>query len=75
MKIFIFHSVDELTKNYHSGGGLVVIAESIKDVLEVVKDDKDIKISKEELSKVIIYELKGHYVKKYYIFQDAGCCG
>lgn len=33
MKIFILELVDKLTRNYHSDGGLVIIAENIERVM------------------------------------------
>ncbi len=75
MKIYIFKDVNKLTNNYHSGGGLVIIAENKDDCLEIIKNKKEININKKEWSKCISYELKGKYKKEYYIFPDAGCCG
>jgi hypothetical protein len=74
MKIFIFGYVDQLTENYHSGGGLNVIAKNQEQVEELVKADECIKLTQEDWDKVTVYELNGFYTPTYYIFPDAGCC-
>jgi hypothetical protein len=74
MKMFIFEGVSELTYNYHSEGGLVVVAENEEQVNEIVKEDEYIKLTPEDWKNVITYEIAGNVEPKYYVFPDAGCC-
>lgn len=76
MKAFIFDYVDNLTERYHSGGGLVVIAENKDAVRRILTEQKyeDVKLSDDEWTKVIIYDLSGPVEPAVYIFPDAGCC-
>jgi hypothetical protein len=74
MNIYIFQRISELTDNYHSGGGLVVIAESLSRVLELAGRG-GIGISSEELESVIVHKLsKKDTSEGVFIFPDAGCC-
>lgn len=66
MKVYIFDYINELTSNYHDGGGLVVVAESLERVNEmfpqtVGETPNDILETSEKF-------------EKSYIFPDAGCC-
>ena len=88
MKIFIFEYIEQLTNNYHSGGGLVVIAadkRDAKDNIEARNDtirelerewDRDniIEITDDEWLNVLEYDLAIDYGKRIFIFRDAGCC-
>jgi len=75
MKMFIFEDVSDLTYNYHSGGGLVVVARDKDHALELISTDSNIVIKEEHWSSVIVYNLLGQKIEpKMYIFPDAGCC-
>jgi hypothetical protein len=74
MKLFIFEEVEKLTYNYHSGGGLVVIAEDTEAAKALISTDSDITITEEEWSKVKVYELMDNEEPAMFIFPDAGCC-
>ena len=41
MKIFIFKNVDQVSDNYHSDGGLVIVAKDAYQVEELIKDNED----------------------------------
>jgi hypothetical protein len=73
MKIFIFEYVKSLTDNYHSDGGLVVIAKDRDDAKALIKTDPCIKIDKAEWASVEEYRVIGAK-PKIYVFPDAGCC-
>ncbi len=69
MKIFIWDYVGELTDNYHSDGGLVVIADN--DVrARALAEEQGVKFDNEP------YVSHGTDAteEKVYIFRDAGCC-
>ena len=75
MKIFIFEQVEQLTDNYHGGGGLVIIAESEEHAKELIKADKYINPSDEEWWSAAVYRLDEYNISPtYYVFPDAGCC-
>lgn len=67
MKVFILERVSELTGNYHSEGGTIVIA---KELLA----DEHANITDEEWEDVIVHDIKGKPEEAVYIFPDAGCC-
>ena len=69
-KVFIWSYVDNLTDNYHSGGGLVVIADNLEDA-KILAMEKGVKFDDEIPT---VYELKDIVEDKVYIFPDAGCC-
>lgn len=73
MKIYILNYVDTLTYNYHCGGGLAVIAESIEDAKNVVSTDPYIKVRNEEWETAEAYDIVATE-KRYWVFPDAGCC-
>ena len=69
-KVFIWNIVAYLTNNYHSSGGLVVIADNLEDA-KILAMEKDVKFDDETPT---VYELKDIVEDKVYIFPDAGCC-
>jgi flagellar motor switch protein FliG len=69
MKTFIWKELDNVSSNYHSGGGLVVIAETLKKAKEIAEEDVYIKIDKKP-----DYQYEGGIKEKVFVFPDAGCC-
>lgn len=67
MKTFIWEVVDELTDEFHSSGGLVVIAETIQKARILVPQIKDQKPDFE-------YKCEGIDVEKVFVFPNVGCC-
>lgn len=74
MKIFIFEEIEQLTYNYHSGGGLVVVAQDQVHAKELVSADSNIVLDKKDWSAAKIYDVRGKVESTMYIFPDAGCC-
>lgn len=74
MKIFILERIDQVSYSYHSEGGLVIIAKDLEQAKEIIKEDENIKPTKEEWDSAIVYELKDIEKPGYYTFPDAGCC-
>lgn len=75
MKIFIFEYLDQVSDNWHGGGGLTVIAKDKAQVTEMVNADKDIVIGEEEWEDVKVYDLADEHAEpKIFVFPDAGCC-
>ena len=73
MKLFIL-DVENLTGSFHSGGGLIVVAEGFDQAKTLIQKDEDIRPSQAEWDKAKIYELSGSPEPLFYIFPDAGCC-
>jgi hypothetical protein len=89
MKMFIFPEIEQLTKYYHSGGALVVIAESkrhvkryVKEFNSKAKDGDVIEITDAEWKQASVYNLappspkdpNSIYFPQIFRFPDAGCC-
>jgi hypothetical protein len=71
MKTYIWKYLSKLTSNYHSGGGLLIIAESLDKAKELVSINEYIIIDKEP---DLIIECSIDTKPEYIIFEDAGCC-
>lgn len=76
MKIFIFEYLSDLTKGYHSGGGLVIIAASKKSAIKLLANNPEIKITEKDWEGVIQYQLKDNEenTPKFWVMPDGGCC-
>lgn len=70
MKIFIFEYVENLTTNYHSGGGLAVVAAD-RAAVERIATASGLVLDWEE---VVEYDLREVVEERMFIFPDAGCC-
>lgn len=87
MKIFIWQNIAELTSNFHSGGGLVVIAENEAEAVKAAQE-KGAKFTtydphypktgnlREEKTDYLSYDLSPDTTASpaVFIFPDAGCC-
>lgn len=74
MKIFVLEHVEQVSGNYHSDGGLVVVARDIEEAKKLVEREWECKPTDEEWGQAMVYELKEGYETKCYVFPDAGCC-
>lgn len=74
MKIFVFENVSQLTNNWHSGGGLVVVANSEEHAKELVGLDSNIVLDESDWKYVKTYDVVGQVDATMYVFPDAGCC-
>jgi hypothetical protein len=72
--MFVFQYNAQVSENYHSGGGLMVIAKDEEHVKELFENEKYIKIEDDEWNSVVVYELKNDEEPKIFVFPDAGCC-
>jgi hypothetical protein len=73
VKIFVWVFVDKLTDNWHSGGGLVVVAEDEAAARASLLVDNAVDLSADKAPDHV-YELAGVAEPKFFIFPDAGCC-
>ena len=48
MNMYIFENVDVVSNNWHSDGGLAIVAEDFEHVLRLVKKECIIKIAKSQ---------------------------
>lgn len=68
MKVFVWEYVNHLTWDYHDGGGLLVVAESLERAKEVAgvkefpSDPPDFTFETTETE------------ERYIVFGDSGCC-
>lgn len=80
MKIFIWRNVENLTRNWHSDGGLVVVAASLEEARKALAA-KDLKNQDGEPCEDVFrnepdatYDLQGSPDAKMFFFPNAGCC-
>ena len=71
MKVFVWHSISYASNNYHSGGGVVVFAETEERAREIANAADGCKIGEEEKPDEA-RECAGE--EKLYIMPDSGCC-
>lgn len=85
MKIYIIQRVENLTDNYHSEGGLAIVANDdehakflfIEYANGVRKDshyDLDVVVTDAEWQSAKVYELSQDAEPAVFVFPDAGCC-
>jgi hypothetical protein len=76
MKIFILQRVQCCNAiNYHSEGGIVIIAKDINHAKEMIKNSQNSRVDDDEWETAEIFELKGKNINpKFWLMEDAGCC-
>lgn len=72
MRVFLWQYVENATNNYHSGGGVFVIAETEARARELANAIDGCCIGEYEDPTEVLDVLGGREVV--YIMQDAGCC-
>jgi len=72
MMVFIWPRIKRATDNYHSEGGVVVVAKDEAAARELANGVKDCSIAPNE--KPESYMLRGSPEPKVWIMRDAGCC-
>lgn len=72
MNIYIWHYVEKCSDSYHSGGGVVVTAESEEEARELANKTEGCKVKETEVPHYV-YSCDAN-VKQVLIFPDAGCC-
>ena len=73
MNVYIWERIGNVTKNYHDGGGLLVIAKSITRAREIIKKKVSKKCEALTIMPDIYYSIKAK--EQVIIFPDSGCCG
>lgn len=75
MNLYLWENIEHVSGNYHSGGGLVAVAESIQDIEGLLLDHPEIKLTEKEWTQYLIFPLHGkRHEKRIIVFPDAGCC-
>jgi hypothetical protein len=76
MKVFIWERIEKLTDNWHTDGGLVVVAANLQRAVELAEAE-GVEFSKgdyDELTPSNLYNTDDSAEEKVFIFPDAGCC-
>lgn len=71
MKLFIWEYLEEVSCNYHTEGGLVVVEDDLKSAVELAEKNEYVTIG--DIEPDHVYDV-GIAEAKVLIFQDAGCC-
>ena len=71
MNIYIWERIDHCTGNYHSEGGVVVIAKNLGRAKEIAKNEGCTFTEKEDPDKVYPVGTQKEYIV---LFPDVGCC-
>lgn len=90
MKIFVWHSVSDVSENYHSGGGVVIVDQTLEQAREAFLEYRKMErsgyswrnYSDTEIPPLLdepdfIADLRGRdsqYKKSVHVHPDAGCC-
>ena len=74
MRLFLFKRIDQVSENYHSEGGLVIVANNLDHARAIIMDMADIEPTDEEWAEVVTFDLAADYAPTVYVFPDAGCC-
>ncbi|MEI2356083.1 hypothetical protein [Mesobacillus zeae] len=75
MKIYVFEDVEQVSDNYHSGGGLAIVAKDREQVAELVDKEDYIRLSQADWNDVKVYALSSEDTEpRVFVFPDAGCC-
>lgn len=67
MRMFVWEYIGGLTDRWHSGGGLMVVAETVERAREIAPGNTSGEPD-------AVYELEGEPEEKVFIFPDSGCC-
>lgn len=76
MKAFVFEYLEYVSDNYHTGGGLFIVAKDKSRAKELISENEAISISDKEWEEVLTYDLDTTHTssERVIVFPDAGCC-
>jgi hypothetical protein len=74
MKIWIWERIDQVSDNWHSGGGLMVIAHDEAEAWALISAERHVEVTEDEWSTARVFELMGTPTPDVIVFPDAGCC-
>lgn len=73
MKIWLFEGA-HVTDNYHSGGSLMVIAETEGQIKQLLREYPGVQLDEEDWKHVRTFPTHSYVPKEVFIFPDSGCC-
>lgn len=74
MQVFIFPHLEQVSGNYHTNGGAVIIAENDEKARQLAEQTDGLQISESEWQTAEVFTISGDAPPKVYIYPDAGCC-
>ena len=74
MKAFIWNRVEGATDNWHSEGGLFVVAPDLEEARALLKSKVPLKCGAFGESPDHVLDLVGEEIPRVVVFPDAGCC-
>lgn len=74
MKVFVWEYVDSVSNNYHSEGGLLVVAKDEDRARELIENHPHACVTDDEWRDVIIINAEEGEQERIIAFPDAGCC-
>lgn len=72
MKVFVWEELDNVSPNYHSEGGLLVVAESLSAAIFLAESKDFVVVGETEPNHV--YETTDDVEPRVLVFPNAGCC-
>lgn len=73
MRIYLFEDVT-CTDNWHSGGSVMVLAETDQHVLDQLENFPAVQLTAEDWQRVRHFTTHNYELPEVFIFPDAGCC-
>lgn len=73
MKIWLFIEPQRVTNSYHSGGSVMVIAETRGQVENLLRHT-EVELSEDDWENVNTYPTHAYVPAQVFIFPDSGCC-
>lgn len=74
MNVYVFEYIDQVSDNYHSEGGLMVVAQSVERAQELIDAESNVEVTSEEWAEVIVIKAADTEQERLIVFPDAGCC-
>lgn len=82
MKIFLWPRLEKVSNSWHSGGGLLVIADSFeraKELIAAANEKEKSDYFKDDAIEIpssveMVFEIVGEHEESVMTFPDAGCC-
>lgn len=73
MKVFVWKYLDNVSYNYHTEGGLMVVAESLEEAIELAEGSGEgVVVGNEKPD--FVFQVEGEATPVVVTFPDAGCC-
>jgi hypothetical protein len=77
MRIYLFENADQVSNSdhvLHTGGSLMVIAQTDEEVLHLLSEFPHVQLSAEDWQMVRHFPTHNYIEPEVFIFPDAGCC-